>query len=81
MVCNRLSDPQYHDIGAAAKGFGSIGEKGFISYRDACKFMESSGAHVVFDGNTSTPYAYKQSEWFSFENERSLAYKVSTKYI
>lgn len=72
----RLADPSKHDFDALAEGYGSIGEKGFVSYREVCKFI-SSGANVVFNGNMRVPYTYKDSDWFSYDDERSLSYKVS----
>nr|QDA39875.1 chitinase 7 [Phenacoccus solenopsis] len=71
-----LKYPTLHDYGALAEGYGSIGEKGFVSYRQVCEFTSLKGATVVFDGNTRVPYAYKDKEWFSYDNERSISYKA-----
>lgn len=72
-----MLDPQNNGFNALAENFGSIGEKGFISYRDTCKFINSSGTAEVFNGNMRVPYAYKQREWFSYDNFKSLSYKVT----
>lgn len=71
-----LSDPSDHDFGAVAVGFGNIGEKGFVSYRDVCKFLESKKTKSVFNGDMRVPYAYKEKEWISYDNQQSLSYKA-----
>lgn len=68
--------PNEHDYGALAEGYGSIGEKGFVSYRKICDFINLKDTVTIFDGSTRVPYAYNDKEWFSFDNERSLSYKV-----
>lgn len=71
-----LKYPNINGYGALAEGYGSIGEKGFVSYRKICDFTNLKDTVTVFDGNTRVPYAYNDKEWLSFDNERSLSYKA-----
>jgi chitinase len=52
-----------------------LGDNGFISYPQACHFVEAEAA-TVFDRDSRVPYAFKNMEWISYDDERSLAYKV-----
>lgn len=62
-------------MSAPASGIGVVGDKGFVSYPQACQFVETEAA-TVFDRDSRVPYAFKNSEWISYDDERSLAYKV-----
>lgn len=73
----RLADPNDHDFGAVAVGFGNIGEKGFVSHRDVCLFLDSKKTKSVFNGDMRVPYAYKETEWISYDDVQSLSYKVN----
>jgi hypothetical protein len=64
-------------VSAPSSGFGKVGEMGFISYPQACWFVEAEAASV-FDRDSRVPFAFKNSEWISYDDERSLAYKVCT---
>jgi chitinase len=64
-------------VSAPASGFGSLGDEGFVSYPQACQFVEAEAA-TVFDRDSQVPYAFKNSDWISYDDERSLAYKVRT---
>ncbi len=74
-------NPQEHSFGDPAEGFGTVGEKGFVSYRDVCKFIDQSHVNVEFDGDSRVPYAFHQKEWFSYDDEKSLSYKVSEEFL
>ena len=52
-----------------------VGDNGFVSYPQTCQFVEAEAA-TVFDRDSRVPYAFKNSEWISYDDERSLAYKV-----
>lgn len=64
-------------LNAPASGFGEVGgSNGFIDYSDVCEFLNSGGVTQVFDRSTRAPYAYKNKNWISYDDERSVAYKV-----
>ena len=54
-----------------------MGDRGFVSYPQVCQFVQAEAA-TVFDRDSRVPYAFKNSEWISYDDERSLAYKVCT---
>ncbi|KAJ9600933.1 hypothetical protein L9F63_000880, partial [Diploptera punctata] len=70
-----LINENNHGNGAPASGFGTFGDKGFISYPEACRFV-SEGSDCVFDRDSRVPYAFKGTEWISYDDEKSLAYKA-----
>jgi hypothetical protein len=57
-----------------------LGDVGFISYPQACRFVEAEAA-TVFDRDSRVPYAFRNTEWISYDDERSLAYKVCTRTL
>lgn len=61
---------------APAIGNGQLGSDGFVVYSDSCKFILLEGTEVVFDAENKVPYAFRNQEWISFDNEQSLAYKA-----
>lgn len=61
---------------APASGIGQLGADGFVAYSDSCKFILLEGTNIIFDAENKVPYAYRNQEWISFDNEQSLAYKV-----
>lgn len=73
----RLVNDANHGVSAPASGYGLLGDKGFISYPQACQFVAAEAA-TVFDRDSLVPYAFKGTEWISYDDERSLAYKVCT---
>jgi chitinase len=73
----RLINDANHGVSAPASGFGLLGDTGFISYPQACRFVAAEAA-TVFDRDSRVPYAYKNTQWISYDDERSLAYKVCT---
>ncbi|XP_069703819.1 chitinase-3-like protein 2 isoform X1 [Periplaneta americana] len=71
----KLINEDNHGPSAPASGFGTLGDEGFVSYPEACQFV-SDGAASVFDRESRVPYAFKNTDWISFDDERSLAYKA-----
>ncbi|KAK6617918.1 hypothetical protein RUM43_014147 [Polyplax serrata] len=71
----KLMSCERHSLNAPAIGFGSIGSEGFATYAEICKFIEEQNASVVFDSDSKVPYAYKFTNWISYDNEMSLAFK------
>lgn len=66
-----------HGWEAPSSGVGVWGIDGFITYNEACRFMNKPDAKSVFDYESKVPYAFKEKDWISFDNEQSVAYKVS----
>ncbi|XP_044762691.1 chitinase-3-like protein 2 [Coccinella septempunctata] len=59
-----------------ARGYGSVGFKGFATYPEICKFLKANRIRRYFDSITKSPYATKGLEWISFDDDNSLALKV-----
>ncbi|KAI4502005.1 hypothetical protein M0802_002687 [Mischocyttarus mexicanus] len=74
----KLDNPLNHKLLAPATGFGQLGIKGFVAYSTICQFL-NSGAISVFENTSKVPYAYKDYEWISYDNNQSIYYK--TKWI
>ncbi|KAG5309307.1 CHIA chitinase, partial [Acromyrmex insinuator] len=70
----KLDNPVNHGLQAPASGFGKLGVKGFVSYPTICQFLKS-GAESVFNKESRVPYAFKNREWISYDNEESVSYK------
>ena len=71
-----LDNPRNHDLLAPAKGFGKLGNFGFTSYYDACTFL-ANGAIRQYNRESRVPYAYKDSEWLSYDDRVSVLQKVN----
>ncbi|KAK2577855.1 hypothetical protein KPH14_001118 [Odynerus spinipes] len=74
----KLDNPLNHKLQAPASGFGKLGSNGFVSYSTICQFL-NRGAYSVFESESKVPYAYKDDEWISYDNNESVYYK--TKWI
>lgn len=75
----RLMNAKNVKLGAPARGIGKLGSLGFIDYSDACWFLTSYKIKPIFDMEAKSPYAYKGTEWISFDDQQSLSYK--TEYV
>lgn len=73
----RLDNPQNHDLLAPANGFGELGKMGFVSYPTVCEFLQN-GAKSVFEHESKVPYAYKDREWISYDDVKSVCNKACT---
>lgn len=73
---HRLVNPDNHGWSAPASGFGSIGDEGFVKYPDVCNFLNLRGSSYEFDRDSEVPYAYRNNDWISYDDVRSVAYKV-----
>lgn len=71
----KLYNPRNHKLQAPASGYGELGNFGFVSYPEICKFLKS-GAIKVFVNDSHVPYTYKNSEWISYDDTLSVARKV-----
>lgn len=71
----KLYNPSNHKVQAPARGFGDTGQGGFVKYPDVCKFLKN-GAVKVSVNDSHVPYAYKNSEWISYDDVSSVTFKV-----
>ncbi|VDI55712.1 Hypothetical predicted protein [Mytilus galloprovincialis] len=59
-------------------GIGAVGKKlDYMSYNEICAFQESGKGRTVYDSEQMVPYYTDGSVWVSFDDEVSLAMKVS----
>lgn len=73
----KLVNKKNSGLYAPASSFGEVGGSGgFIDYADVCTFLTSGDVTQVFDRSTRSPYAFKNYDWVSFDDERSVAYKT-----
>ena len=77
----KLADKQKFDIGAETLGGGKAGkytgEEGFLSYYEICDFLHEENTTLVWDNEQQVPFAYRDTEWVGFDDERSLRTKIS----
>lgn len=71
----KLYNPLNNKLQAPSSGYGDIGNSGFVSYPEVCKFLKD-GAVRVFVEDSHVPYAYKDIEWISYDDITSVTYKV-----
>lgn len=69
-------NPNNNRIGAPARGYGKLGNNGFVDYSDICWFLTNYKVKPIFDLETKSPYAFKGTEWISFDDSQSLSYKA-----
>lgn len=62
---------------APAKGFGTIGSGGFITYPDACHFIADPSSTNHFDDDYRVPYSFNGRNWISYDNEMSVREKAN----
>ena len=75
----RLVNKKYNGVNAPASGFGEVGgSNGFIDYPDVCQFLTTGGVTQIFDRSTRAPYAFKNRNWITYDDDRSVAYKVTS---
>lgn len=63
-------------VGAGEKGTYSA-EPGVLYYREICQNFENDDWIKNWDPISLVPYMYKGNQWISYDNEESLALKVS----
>lgn len=69
----RLLNSSWCSVGSPAVGQGML--NGSLSYSEALSFIKE-GAKEYFDDDSRVPYAVKNKDWVSYENERSISEKV-----
>lgn len=79
-----LADSKNHGLNAKAPGPGTAGEftraAGFLAYYEICERILNRGWTVVRDPKRRMgPYAYKDNQWVSFDDQEML--RLKAKYI
>ncbi|KAK5638717.1 hypothetical protein RI129_013012 [Pyrocoelia pectoralis] len=77
--CFELYNLNNNGLMAPARGYGSLGRTGFINYPDVCEFLKRDRVVRKFDYSARSPYAYREWDWISFDDETSLTFK--TEYV
>ncbi|XP_066599872.1 chitinase-3-like protein 2 [Prorops nasuta] len=72
----KLVNPSNHDLLAPAEGYGELGNLGFVPYGNICGFIKG-GAVSVFNNESWVPFAFKDTEWISYDDEISVFIKAS----
>lgn len=74
----RLVNPFNTRIYAPAEDFGSVGDGGFTTYSEVCKFRKTNlKVKLEYDAQTCSPYLSSGLEWISYDDERSLECKTN----
>lgn len=77
----QLADGKKHGIGAETVGAGEEGpystEAGVLYYREICQYLKQNEWTEHWDPISMVPYMHKGNQWVGFDNEQSLALKVS----
>ncbi|CAF1202079.1 unnamed protein product [Rotaria sordida] len=62
-----------------SKGAGLPGNytasNGFLSYYEICELIKKQKWHTEYDKEQQVPYAYKDDQWVSFDNQESIEKK------
>uniref|UniRef100_A0A182JS87 chitinase n=1 Tax=Anopheles christyi TaxID=43041 RepID=A0A182JS87_9DIPT len=76
-----LDDPLDNTIGAVTIGAGDPGpysnEPGYLGYCEFCQNLTSSEWMKKWDDVGLCPYAYTETTWIGYEDERSLQEKIN----
>ena len=75
-----LTSTANNGLNAKSSGGGTAGEftraKGFLAYYEICDLVQNKGWKVVHDPTGSMgPYAYKDTQWVSFDDSKMIQYK------
>ncbi|CAD5222563.1 unnamed protein product [Bursaphelenchus xylophilus] len=70
----KLLTELFHFPYSPAVGVSSLGE--YIPYRRSCKYQASGQFNYVWEDAAASPYLYKDREWLSIEEERSVRLKA-----
>lgn len=77
----QLADDKKNEIGAKIVGAGEEGpystEAGILYYREICQYLKQKEWTERWDPISMVPFMYKGNQWVGFDNEKSLALKVS----
>lgn len=76
-----LSSSSNTALGAPVSGAGNSGpytqEAGMLGYNEICELQLKGGWTTVWDNKQKVPYMYKNYQWVSYDNARSIAIKVN----
>uniref|UniRef100_A0A182NFJ2 chitinase n=1 Tax=Anopheles dirus TaxID=7168 RepID=A0A182NFJ2_9DIPT len=76
-----LDDPLDNTIGAVTIGAGEPGpysnEPGYLGYCEFCQNLTGGEWTLKWDDVGLCPYAYTETTWIGYENERSLQEKIN----
>jgi len=75
-----LTSAANNGLNAKSYGGGTAGEftraRGFLAYYEICDLVQNKGWKVVHDPSGSMgPYAYKDTQWVSFDDSKMIQYK------
>ncbi|XP_012253211.2 chitinase-3-like protein 1 [Athalia rosae] len=74
-----LADKNKNEPGAVAIGAGQAGsytrENGMLGYNEICE-LESQGWTSAWDAEQRVPYAYRDNQWVSYDNVKSVTEKA-----
>ncbi|KAG8177988.1 hypothetical protein JTE90_010883 [Oedothorax gibbosus] len=75
-----LADPSKNGVGAAATGAGKPGQLNGndeeLGFNEICENLTKNRWASVWDTDSHTPYAYKENQWVSYDDQKSLNTKV-----
>lgn len=75
-----MANASLHAPSAPIKGFGKEGyytqEQGFLAYFEICELLEDTSWRKETD-DVGSPYVVKGDQWIGYDNQESLATKVS----
>ncbi|XP_046422771.1 chitinase-3-like protein 2 isoform X1 [Neodiprion virginianus] len=72
----KLQNVENHGLQAPCSGYGLLGYSGFASYPTICGFLNNSATRV-FENSSQVPYAYKATEWISYDDIVSVSTKAN----
>lgn len=71
-----LDNSENHGLNAPSRGFGSLGTFGFVTYSTVCNFLTNSATRV-FENSSKVPYAFRATDWISYDDIISVTTKVN----
>ena len=77
----RLGKKSRNKPGDVAVGPGShgkySGEAGFLTYYEICQNLNENNWYLQYDDVQQVPYTFKENNWVSFDNPKSIKLKVN----
>lgn len=75
----QLMNIDNNGINAPARGYGNLGNNGFATFSDTCWFLTNNRITPNFDQDYKSPFATKDREWISYDDQTSLTFKVNVR--
>lgn len=70
-------NPFNGNIMSPAEGFGDVGQLGFVTFSEVCWFQQNNYfVQSTFDADACSPFMHANTEWISYEDERSVECKA-----